>query len=301
MSDAFYRAVGRLSLLLDPLRPVFATGGLRLPERDVGPARHDKTGLVTGAGWRPRVLSTDRSVLYVEYDSFAHAFWRAQELSLFAEARTGLVQPVLDFGCGDGSFAAALFEQVEFGVDNDPDALAIARTLGIYHQVIQTVEDRIPLPDGTVGSIFANSVLEHVVNLPPVLRELRRVLAPGGTLAFTVPLRAYTRHLEWYFGSRAAKRVNLESVHRNLFDPGRWLQVLSEHGFRVERTRIYQPPRFTFWYRIFRLLGRRGVAQFFPGLPEWTWRRFGSRLVSMVRDSIGRDAVDGANIFVLAR
>lgn len=300
MREALYRAAGRVSVLLDPMRPTLATGNLRLRPRDEGPARHDKTGLVVREARRPRVLWKDAEVLYVEYDSFAHAFWRAQELSLFHTHRHLLAPPRLDFGAGDGSFASALFDRVDVGADNDAEALEIASRLRIYDRLMDVTGDHIPLPDGAAGSVLSNSVLEHVMDLPAVLRELRRILAPGGALVFTVPVRAYTNHLATYFGRRAAERVNTESCHRNLFHPEEWRALLTAHGFQPELVRPYQPPQFTFWYRMFRLLGRRGLARFWPGVTARVWNAWGTRLVEMVRSSVAGTPA-GANIFVVAR
>jgi glycosyltransferase involved in cell wall biosynthesis/SAM-dependent methyltransferase len=45
----------------------------------------------------------------------------------------------------------------------------------------------IPLPDASVDSAMATEVLEHCPDPLPVLREIRRVLRPGGVLFFTTP------------------------------------------------------------------------------------------------------------------
>jgi SAM-dependent methyltransferase len=45
----------------------------------------------------------------------------------------------------------------------------------------------IPLPDASVDSALATEVLEHCPEPEPVLREVARVLRPGGALVLTVP------------------------------------------------------------------------------------------------------------------
>ncbi|WP_070098065.1 class I SAM-dependent methyltransferase [Solidesulfovibrio magneticus] len=45
----------------------------------------------------------------------------------------------------------------------------------------------IPLPDGGADCAMATEVLEHCPDPASVLREIRRVLVPGGTLFFTTP------------------------------------------------------------------------------------------------------------------
>lgn len=300
MAELLYRAAGRLSVLADPLRPALASSDPALRPRDAGPQRLDRTGLLMSSARPLRILHRDTTVLWAEYDSMAHSLWRSQELSLVQAHRDELAPPLLDFGAGDGSFASVLFDRVEHAVENDADALAVARGFGVYRQLHLVTDGRLPLPDGAVRSILSNSVLEHVLELEGVLRELRRVLAPGGSFVFTVPLPSYTEHLIRYFGAAAARRVNAESVHRNLLAPEAWRGLLQRNGFTVVLERRYQPARFTFWYRMFRLLGRRGLSRFWPSLPGLVWRRAHRRLITMVRESIA-GAADGANLFVVAR
>jgi SAM-dependent methyltransferase len=246
------------------------------------------------------VLRDDGDVLFAEYDSLAHSFWRAQELSLFRRHRDLLAGPVLDFGCGDGTFAALLFDRLAYGVDNDPAALAIAERFGLYETLVRAADDRIPLPDGAAGSILSNSVLEHVVRLDAVLAELARVLRPGGALLFTAPVRGYAEHLTAYFGAAESARVNAESSHHNLFGADEWCARLRAHGLEPVLVQHYQPDWFTYWYRMFRLVGDRGLGHFVPGLRRRIWERRQGRLMAMVRDSI-RPRTDGANVFVVAR
>lgn len=47
--------------------------------------------------------------------------------------------------------------------------------------------DRLPLADGSFHVVVATEVLEHVTDAPAVLRELHRVLRPGGRLWITTP------------------------------------------------------------------------------------------------------------------
>ncbi len=147
---------------------------------------------------------------------------------------------------------------------------------------------------------MANSVLEHVVDLDAVLAEIARVLRPGGRFVFTVPVAEFARQLTYYFGARASARVNAEYCHRNLLEPEEWVARLARQGLVVESIHQYQPGWFTFWYRMFRLFGNRGLERFVPGTRSLIWKRYGSRIVGMVRRSI-TDTAAGANVLVLAR
>lgn len=99
----------------------------------------------------------------------------------------------LDFGCGDGSFLAALTAKgIErlVGVDADRDAVdrAVERDgkLEIRH-----IDRTVPLPfaDREFSSITLMDVLEHIHEQGALLDELNRVLRHDGSLIITVPGR----------------------------------------------------------------------------------------------------------------
>lgn len=53
------------------------------------------------------------------------------------------------------------------------------------------LEGRIPLPDGSIDTIFCCSVLEHTHDPAAILREFRRILRPGGHVVLSVPFLYY--------------------------------------------------------------------------------------------------------------
>jgi ubiquinone/menaquinone biosynthesis C-methylase UbiE len=297
--ETIYKVAGRTSLCVDWPRRLLGRKEIRHEGTDLSRSL-DKTGVVVSQAKPLEVWWEDPEILYVNYGSFGHSFWRAQELSLFRSHRSQLEKPLLDFGCGDGSFASALFDGVDVGVDIDQEALAMARQFHVHKRLIQSTNSAIPLDDGCMKSAVSNSVLEHVVDLERMLQELYRVLAGNGVFMFTVPVKQYERDLAKYFGRTASLRVNQETYHRNLFEAEEWRCMLERHGFTIFRLMQFQPDWFTFWFRMFRLLGDKGLNMFIPGIREIAWRRYKLQLVNMVRDSIKETTV-GNNIFVVAR
>ncbi len=96
---------------------------------------------------------------------------------------------VLDFGCGRGGktvYYATRGPRRTIGVDVEGDwtlARGYARRHGLNVEFsLLTHDGRIRLPDGSCDVVINSSVLEHVVDLPRVLGELRRVLKPNGLL-----------------------------------------------------------------------------------------------------------------------
>lgn len=98
----------------------------------------------------------------------------------------------LDFGCGVGRLTQALGRYFDFcvGVDISETMIQRARSLNeLPHcHYIATSEIPLPVPAAAFSFIYSNIVLQHI---PPrfakaYLRELVRVLAPGGLLVFGV-------------------------------------------------------------------------------------------------------------------
>lgn len=108
---------------------------------------------------------------------------------------------VLDLGCGEGRHVHALSIQpgVEvFGLDLCFDDVRETRTRldGLADMVPDTtpraglvVGDalRLPFADGAFDRVICSEVLEHIPDYESALKEITRVLAPGGTLAVSVP------------------------------------------------------------------------------------------------------------------
>jgi ArsR family transcriptional regulator len=96
---------------------------------------------------------------------------------------------VLEIGVGTGGLLAelALKANKVIGVDHSPAMLEEARrrltSLGTDGIELRLGEmNYLPLPDASAGCVVANMVLHHAADPAAVLAEIRRVLAPGGTL-----------------------------------------------------------------------------------------------------------------------
>jgi ubiquinone/menaquinone biosynthesis C-methylase UbiE len=61
---------------------------------------------------------------------------------------------------------------------------ATADDLDLPVETARADAEHLPFDDGSFDLVFGHAVLHHVPDLPAALREFRRVLAPGGTLAF---------------------------------------------------------------------------------------------------------------------
>jgi SAM-dependent methyltransferase len=90
---------------------------------------------------------------------------------------------ILDFGCGGGYLLAALPGARKIGVEPNPHAREVARSLGLeVHPSLDGLEA------DSVDVAISNHVLEHSLRPYDDLSALRRVLRPGGRLVLSLPL-----------------------------------------------------------------------------------------------------------------
>lgn len=99
---------------------------------------------------------------------------------------------VLDIGCGFGLFslyyAAAAPGRLMRGLDVNARRIAVARRaaarLGIENVTYAVGDARDFKADGEVAAAYMLDIVHHVPpeTVPPLLRQLRRALAPGGRL-----------------------------------------------------------------------------------------------------------------------
>lgn len=153
----------------------------------------------------------------------------------FAE-RVGIAADaaVLDAGSGLGGPARYLAEtfgcQVE-GVDLSPDYVAVARLLtgraGLAGRVAFREGDLTALPfeDARFGLVWTQHVAMNIADRASLYRELRRVLKPGGRLAFYDPLAAdghpdLTYPVPWAQTAATSTLLTAEETRSGLAEAG---------------------------------------------------------------------------------
>ncbi|MCU0523056.1 MAG: methyltransferase domain-containing protein [Anaerolineae bacterium] len=207
------------------------------------------------------------------------ALWRAIELRTLATE--AFARPILDLGCGDGLIAQVLFQgepPIESGFDPWLAQVRKAPTTGAYVHVQQALGNAMPYPSGTFCSVLSNSVLEHIPDLDPVLREAARVLRPGGRVFFTVPSDAFRRLLSGYQdrleagdpqGAEAyAAEIDAWLEHHRYPSPTEWDSMLRRVGLRLVRAVYYVVPMAM---RVWDLANATYGVRDGRGLPFFRW------------------------------
>ena len=177
--------------------------------------------------------------------------------------------PLLDLGCGSGSFLAAVGPsgRALAGVDIALRWLIVARKRldeeGLAHVPLACgCAERLPFADRTFVGVVAGDVIEHVGDQGATLLEAHRVLRPGGRLFLASPNR---------YSLAPEPHVQVWGVG---FLPRNWMagyvRALSGRDFRAIRT--LGPGE---WRRLVsRSPFRRGVIEA-PGLPTADLDQFG--------------------------
>jgi ubiquinone/menaquinone biosynthesis C-methylase UbiE len=109
---------------------------------------------------------------------------------LAAAAELNETMTVADIGTGTGFVAAGLAGRVArvIGIDDSPGMLAEAERnlaeLGATNVELHRGDiAALPLPDDSVDAAVANMVLHHATDPAAMLREMTRIVRPGGTVA----------------------------------------------------------------------------------------------------------------------
>jgi len=143
---------------------------------------------------------------------------------------------LVDLGCGGGGpglWIARACSARLIGIDFSPVAVRIAARRATRFVVAGRAEfrcatvDRTGLPDSSVDAVMSVDALPFATDRPAALREVKRILVPGGRLAATVRTRDGD-------------------------GPRDWPAMATGAGFAVEAS-LPIPGRDEFWQRLYRL------------------------------------------------
>jgi SAM-dependent methyltransferase len=94
---------------------------------------------------------------------------------------------VLDLGCGRGGVVELVWRGAKFAAGLDPDVPSLSEHRAPGMPVLRGVGEHLPFAGDSFDLVVSVWVLEHVKEPLKVLREVARVLRPGGHFVFLTP------------------------------------------------------------------------------------------------------------------
>src|SRR6266436_1357758 len=204
----------------------------------------DEESRQTAGQWTPAAISRfweyygRRADWHSEYFTFQVGEGVANFLSWAGRLSPGM--EVLDYGCGAGFLLEKMLARGANcqGVENSPKAVELVNQK--FHDnpnwkgAVQVSQPPAPFPEASFDTITCLETLEHLLDegLPVVVKEINRLLKPGGTALFSTPNNEDLFHSYIYcpFCETSFHKVQ----HLRSFSAESLRAFLESHGFRVK-------------------------------------------------------------------
>jgi ubiquinone/menaquinone biosynthesis C-methylase UbiE len=191
--------------------------------------------------------------------------WRTIEVAVMNDlaARHGLdlqAHVDLDVGCGNGVLGHALIREIGIGMDVERAGVRWARRhKAAYHSLLCASATAIPLPVGSQGFIFSNSVIEHIADGKAALDEVARVVAPGGYVLLSTVSEQFPALMLSDPQPPAATRDALDRsyAHQRYYSAASLKAELAARGLRLLESAYYIDARQARWCHLLRTWEQR--------------------------------------------
>lgn len=230
--------------------------------------------------------STDREITFKKYKEKGAYHWREYFGNLyhknaFVKARYDLViklltdscypfkssSRILEVGCGDGALSALLKQTFQcdlHGLDPCKEGIRIAKTMFAKHRLPSSTFNVVsgysyPYPDNHFDAVVCADVIEHVQFPDKMLKEMKRVLKPGGKCVVTTPIRL--------------TEEPKDEMHVQEWYPKEFAQLCEDYFASPEKQVLSHP---IVWYELY--------SSFKPG-----FKRAFFRFLANISDSFGRN------------
>jgi SAM-dependent methyltransferase len=194
-------------------------------------------------------------------------------------------------------------------------SIDVAPAPGPQHFEVERYDGlHLPSGDATLDRVFSSNVLEHVPDLPSLLREIARVLRPGGLAVHLMPSAAwrfwhsvahYAYLVEWLFGTNTSfgggstapelgdfvKRKGVGWMIRRAL----WAGPHGEHPSAVSELYYFSRAR---WTKVFEEAGFHVVAYLPGGLFYTGYGILPGRFDAAQRAALARRLGSACHVFV---
>lgn len=147
-------------------------------------------------------------------------------------------QRVLDVGCGVG-FNAEAVQRVHSNVTIDGVDVLDPKDVrpAVRYQQLDITTERLPFNDNTFDRILFTHVIEHIQDGHMVMREMLRVLKPGGWLYLETPSPISSRLPSWPWRMSQGGPMNFfdDPTHIRVVPPSELMQLMESTGWTKAR------------------------------------------------------------------
>jgi 2-polyprenyl-3-methyl-5-hydroxy-6-metoxy-1,4-benzoquinol methylase len=151
------------------------------------------------------------------------------------------VERVLELGCAEGAFAAAVKQRTGaevWGIEFDPRIAGRASAV-IDRVLVGDADERIAeVPDSHFDVIVCNDVLEHLVDPLRTLVTLRRKLRPAGVVVASIPNIRYAPALSRILFQRDFPKDDegiFDRTHLHFFTRKSIVRMFENAGYTLHR------------------------------------------------------------------
>lgn len=171
------------------------------------------------------------------YDALPEHKFMPSKYHRFCLSLAGVLEGrVLDLGCGPGRMTDVLGSSGSrirlFASDLSFQQCRTTAQKSCRPHVCQSDAEHLPFRDNAFDAIFMIEVLDHLYEPVKAIREVRRVLKPGGRLIVSVPNRDWMRYDAYMRG-----RKPFQPVDDHWFRADEIRTLLFETGFEIRTAR----------------------------------------------------------------
>ena len=192
-----------------------------------------------GASVNAEQAEYDRRWAAEHYGGSGEAGYTANFLAFMRESLPSSGR-ALEVGCGAGEFTGAMAKLGlnATGVDLSPVGVEKARDRfpDCDFLVHDLAEAPLPFDGATVDATWCSEVLEHLFSPLAAVRDIHRVLKPGGVAAFTVPYHGLVKNVAIALFA-FDKHYDPEYPHIQFFTRKLLKRIVEKAGLVVEEVR----------------------------------------------------------------
>ncbi len=308
--DAYRRAPDTIAARFDRERCIDAYEQLLADLQARQPRRSEPAAVVHQAPALAALSVADQALFAAPLRDEADMAYRRRVPILLGWLQLADGDRVLDAASGSGfelTLMARLRRVCAVGVEPATAELGLARQRDPQARLAQARLEQLPFADASFDKILSSETLEHLADDAAGLRELLRVLRPGGRLAISVPHANFP--FAWDPISRVRRMigapllfdgplVGIGTNHLRLYWPEQLRARVEAAGFSVERVEVATHYAVPFAHLLVYGLGKallaRGIASAGGRATVLSARRgIGDRVVAIGRSLF--DAVDRLN------